>query len=265
MFRVKAKIVCQEKVGNNYFRCVIDAPRIAGMAHAGQFLNIKLSGKCGPLLRRPFSIHRAFGSKIEILYAALGPGTEVFSRKRLGEYLDVIGPLGNGFDWEAPAAGNNLKVLVAGGMGVAPLLFLAESIVTGPGGHGARSKPIVLIGAKTKNQIICEKAFKELGCSVKISTDDGSRGFKGKVTDLLKRVLWLTNNDERLTIFACGPRPMLKEVSRLSAKFNVSAQISLEEHLACGIGACLGCAVKTKSGYQRVCTEGPVFDADEIV
>lgn len=142
-------------------------------------------------------------------------------------------------------------------MGVAPLLFLAEKLT--------RNRTLVLIGAKTKSQILCGQEFKKLGCEVKIATDDGSQGHKGKVTDLLNKILPLAISHKPLAIYACGPRPMLKEISRLSQEYKIPAQISWEEHLACGIGACRGCVVKTKTGYQRVCQEGPVFTAPEII
>jgi dihydroorotate dehydrogenase electron transfer subunit len=122
-----------------------------------------------------------------------------------------------------------------------------------------------LLGAKTKKQILCEKEFKRLGCDVKISTDDGSRGCRGKVTDLLKKFLGAKSYELRVTIYACGPRPMLKEIAAISKRYNIPSQISLEEHMACGIGACLGCVVNTTAGYKRVCRDGPVFDAEEVV
>ena len=179
---------------------------------------------------------------------------------------------------------------MAGGMGVAPLLFLAEKLAYSVE-HIADSKnksilcakryplnAIVLIGAKTKGQILCEKEFKELGCEMKVSTDDGSQGFKGKATELLDNILAsrfrlhasgskkhvACSLQHAAQIYACGPRSMLKEISRVSKKYNIPAQVSLEEHMACGIGACLGCVVNTKEGFKRVCKEGPVFNADEI-
>ncbi|MDD5045304.1 MAG: dihydroorotate dehydrogenase electron transfer subunit, partial [Candidatus Omnitrophica bacterium] len=176
------------------------------------------------------------------------------SQKGAGEYLDVIGPLGNGFT--LPLTPYPLSLLVAGGMGVAPLVYLAEIL--------KRSKILVLIGAQSKSGIICEKEFKDLGCSVKIATDDGSCGFRGKVTELLSNIL-VTMDCRPATIYACGPRPMLKAVAEIAQKENIPAQISLEEHMACGIGACLGCAVNTRAGYKRVCKDGPVFGAEEII
>jgi dihydroorotate dehydrogenase electron transfer subunit len=198
------------------------------------------------------------------LYELKGIGTKGLSLSKPGEYLDVIGPLGNGFDFRKPLTANRKPILVAGGMGVAPLLFLAEKLVNGPWTMDHGQKPIILMGTKTKKQILCEKEFKQLGFDVKIATDDGSFGFKGKVTDLLDDFL-LTENPQPLTVFSCGPRPMLKELSRIASSQNIPAQVSLEEHMACGIGACLGCVVKTTYGYKRVCKDGPVFVAQDLV
>jgi len=274
MFHIKAKLLRNQRIKGSYLRCGLEASNIARSAIPGQFVNIKLTDGCEPLLRRPFGIHRVEGRNIEILYEVVGRGTEILAQKKPGEYLDIIGPLGNGFDYSAPAfqfrrrrtrlrRGSSAPVLVAGGMGVAPLLFLAERLAK-------CNKPyvightLVLIGTKTKSGLLCENDFRKLGCGVKIATDDGSRGFKGRVTELLKRIL-STVDCRQSTIYACGPKPMLKEVCRLAAGYKIPAQVSLEEHLACGVGACLGCVVNTTEGYQRVCKEGPVFQAETII
>lgn len=270
MFQIKAKLLRNQKIKDGYLRCSLEVFRIAQNACPGQFVNIKLTDNCQPLLRRPFSIHRVEGRNIEILYEVVGRGTEILAKKKAGEYLDIIGPLGNGFDCRRPTllgrqagTNNQRQILVAGGMGVAPLLFLAEYLAKRRL-HSARCTPLVLIGARTKGGLLCENDFKKLDCSVKISTDDGSTGLKGRVTDLLKTLL--SSNDQRPTIiYACGPKPMLKEVCRLSVRYKIPSQVSLEEHLACGIGACLGCVVNTTGGYQRVCKEGPVFEAETII
>ncbi|MDD5731035.1 MAG: dihydroorotate dehydrogenase electron transfer subunit [Candidatus Omnitrophica bacterium] len=252
MLKTKAKIVKNTRVAKNYHKILLSAAQIAKAAKPGQFLSIKVSDNYGPLLRRPFSVHRAAGSNIEVLYEVVGEGSRILSGRKPGEYLDIIGPLGNGFS----IARAGRPILVAGGMGVAPLVFLAEKLT----GSGA----LVLIGAKTKGHIPCEKEFINAGCEVKIATDDGSRGFKGYVTDLLKKTLSAADY-RRSTIYACGPGPMLKGVSRVSEERNIPAQVSLEAHMACGIGACLGCVVWTKDGYKRVCKEGPVFEANQII
>jgi dihydroorotate dehydrogenase electron transfer subunit len=255
MLQANVKILYNKKVKNGYFHMRLLSSGIAKQALPGQFLNIKVNESCEPLLRRPLSIHKVGGNNIEIFYAVVGEATKILSQRKPGEFLSVIGPLGNGFDCKAGKS----KVLVAGGMGVAPLVFLAKKLTKSI----AKNKPLVLIGAKTKNDILCEKEFKDLGCAVKIATDDGSKGFKGYVSELLS--ITLSTIDYRpSTIYACGPKHMLKEIVRLCNKHSIPAQVSLEEHMACGIGACLGCVVNTKKGFKRVCKEGPVFNGDEL-
>jgi dihydroorotate dehydrogenase electron transfer subunit len=279
MIQTKAELVYNKRLKGRYMRCMLYAPLMARKAGPGQFVNIKVSGDDVPLLRRPFSIHRVKGPNIEVIYELLGKGTELLSQRKAGEYLDVIGPLGNGFDYASCAMRHALCVLVAGGMGVAPLIFLTEKLMEGKS-QKSKVKILVLLGAKTKNQILCENEFKKLGCEIKIATDDGSRGFEGKVTELLEEVLApgsrLQAPGRKLVacslqlaaiIYACGPRPMLKEISRVSKRYGIPAQVSLEEHIACGIGACLGCVVKTQDTleYKRVCKDGPVFEASQII
>ena len=264
MFQIKAKLLHNPRVKDNYLHCALQAPKIAHNSSPGQFVNIKLTDRCIPLLRRPFSIHRVSGKNIEILYEVIGQGTEILAQKKSGEYLDVIGPLGNGFTFRIPNTEQLTSILVAGGMGVAPLIFLAEKLAEIKN-QKSKVKTLVLIGAKTKSKIICEKEFKELGCQVKIATDDGSRGFKGRVTELLRNILPSAISHQPSAIYACGPKPMLRAIAFVAKEHNIPAQISLEEHMACGIGACLGCAVNTELGFKRACKEGPVFNADEII
>jgi dihydroorotate dehydrogenase electron transfer subunit len=263
MFKIKAKILYNNKIKNNYLHCLLDAPAIARDALPGQFVNIRVSNAPDPLLRRPLSIHRARGRTLEVLYEVVGIGTELLSKRKSGEYLDLIGPLGKGFNLTPKTKGLK-NILVAGGMGVAPLLFLAERLAHSPQCPAVHRRPLVLVGAKTKKHLLCEKEFKDLGCEVRVSTDDGTKGYKGKITDLLKQIL-LTIDYGLSTIYACGPKPMSKEIAILSKRFKIPAQVSLEEHMACGIGACLGCTVTTADGYRLVCKDGPVFEAEKII
>ena len=270
----KSKVISNKKIKDNYFEIIIAAPEIAGSAQPGQFVNIKVSDGIEPLLRRPLSIHRIgkWQHGIKILYEVIGKGTEILSKKKEGEYLEVIGPLGNGF--RTTNYKPQTTILVAGGMGTAPLVFLAEKLREGKR-QKAKGKMLVLIGARTKKDILCEEEFKKLGCEVKIATDDGSRGFKGYVSDLLIRELSAFSSQPS-AIYACGPKLLLKEVSRISQEHHIPAQLSLESHMACGIGACMGCVIKQKAEgrkrkaddafeYQRVCKEGPVFEANQIL
>jgi len=207
----KIKIIKNYKIKENYFKIVLSNPYLAKNSQPGQFLNIKIDEDI--FLRRPFSIHRVKGNNLEILYEVVGKGTETLSKKKKGEYLDVIGPLGNGFNYQLPITNYQLPILVAGGIGVAPLAFLAQKLKEIP--NSKSQIPIVLIGAKNKNKILGEEEFKRWGFEVKIATDDGSRGFKGNVSDLLKHIL-STMNYELSTIYACGPYPMLKEIAKIA-------------------------------------------------
>lgn len=263
MHQEKAALRYNKSIGKNYFHLAFNSAKIAKAATAGQFVHVKIGTTQEPFLRRPFGIHRIKGNRVEILYEVIGGGTRLLSQKKQGSYIDVLGPLGNGYDYRYALIRRKTPVLVAGGIGVAPLLFLAEQL-TQNAKYKTQDNIEVLLGGKSKNQILCEKEFKKIGCDVTIATDDGSRGFKGKVTALLAETLSIIGH-RLVVIYACGPRPMLEEISRISTQRGIFAQVSLEEHMACGIGACLGCAIETKSGYQRVCKEGPVFDSEEIV
>lgn len=281
----KAKITFNKSLVSNYYKLSLKIHELSRLAAPGQFVTLRTKGANGVLLRRPFSIHglvydsesRVGRQKkifkpagIEILYAVLGKGTEALSRKKPGELIDVLGPLGNGFNYQLPITNCQLPILIGGGMGVAPLLFLAQkfrqcySLSVKPLSPVGGCHPLVLIGANTRQDILCQKEFENLGCDVRISTDNGSAGFKGNVIDLLKRVLGAGQGKEHAVIYACGPKPMLKAIARVSRQFSVSAQVSLDAYMACGLGVCLGCVVKTSEGNKRVCRDGPVFIAKKV-
>ncbi|MFA5004960.1 MAG: dihydroorotate dehydrogenase electron transfer subunit [Candidatus Omnitrophota bacterium] len=251
--QIKAEIISNQNVGARFWRCELSAARIARGAYPGQFVEIKINETGAPLLRRPLSIHYADKNKVVLLYEVLGPGTKALALKKPGEFLDLIGPLGEGFDISSGRK-NQESVLVAGGMGIAPILFLSK--ILDPG------KTSVIIGARTKDGLLCFKEFKKKGFRVQVATDDGSLGFKGKVTGLLEKFLAARPS---VNIYACGPQPMLKTIAKIAGKNNLPAQLSLEAHMACGIGACLGCVVSTTAGFKRVCKDGPVFMAGELL
>lgn len=252
---VKVKILSNIKVGDSYYKMTLEAPYIAGHATPGQFVQVRCSDGIDPLLRRPFSIHRlkAGGSRleaIEVLYEVIGRGTGILSGKKKGEYLDVLGPLGKGFT--LPRASSR-AVIIAGGIGVAPLVFLAEAL------KKKNIKTMVLIGAKTKSLVLCEQDFKGLGFETYIATDDGSCGSKGFVSKLFKP-------ETGTMAYACGPNPMLKCIAGMCKKKRIDCEVSLEEKMACGIGACLGCSVKVKGGRNKLaCKDGPVFEATDLL
>lgn len=261
---IKAKILSNEKTGHVYYKMVLAAPYIARLARPGQFVEIKCSDSFEPFLRRPFSIHRVKGEGlrvkgIEILYEVVGKGTEILSRKKQGDFIDVLGPLGNGFSLPQTANLKPRAIIIAGGIGAAPLVFLAEELTK------KKIKTIVLIGAKTKKLILCEKDFKKFTSEVYVSTDDGTYGCKGFVSKLFHNILKTTESNFETVVYVCGPHGMLKCIAQICEERNFECQVSLEENMACGIGACLGCVVKTKTGNKLACKDGPVFNAEEII
>ena len=260
MKQIEAKIVKNENIGSDFFRMQIASAYLAKTAKPGQFVEIRCSKETDPLLRRPIGVNRVVRGGIEILYEVVGRGTELMSGMKKNDLCDVIGPLGNGFDinTRAQERKSTRAILVAGGNGVAPLLFLAEKLAKN------RREVSVLIGGCSKNHILCEKDFKKTGAKVLISTEDGSKGHKGLVTALLNNLLHSTLHVQRFTIYACGPTGMLKAVSRIAQDNRVPCQVSLEERMACGVGVCLGCPVKIRNTYKMVCKDGPVFNAEEI-
>jgi dihydroorotate dehydrogenase electron transfer subunit len=267
--RSKAKILSNRKIKDRYYKMALACRGLAQKVLPGQFFMIKVRESPGILLRRPLSAHRVSRGALEFFYEAVGKGTQMLSVRKPQESIDLLGPLGNGFDCRLATSVDRKLILVAGGMGVAPLVFLAEKLTQLKAKSrkkqvgGRTGKILVLLGARTKEQLLCEKEFKKIGCDVKIATDDGSAGFQGRVTELLEESL-STSSYRLSAIYACGPQPMLKEVCRISSEKGIPAQVSLEAHMACGIGACLGCVVSTKDGYLRVCKEGPVFDAQRL-
>ncbi len=257
MRRLKAKIIEHKKVAQGFYKMRLASGFLAKNSTPGQFVEIKCSEGGEVLLRRPLGVHRILNGGIEVLYEVVGKGTELLSRKRPGDSVDVIGPLGNGFFIKRTTNDERrTTILIAGGVGVAPLVALAEEL------RKKKAVVTVIIGAKTKEHILCESNFKKMGCEVKVSTEDGSKGHKGLATDLLL----LTMDYQLFTIYACGPTAMLKSVAKIAETNRIPCQVSLEERMACGVGVCLGCPVKVKSGgYKMVCKDGPVFDAKEIV
>jgi len=265
MIQSAAKIIFNTRITGQSFHMGVLSPVLSRESKPGQFVTIKTGDTQDPLLRRPFSIHRVRKNQIEIFYEVVGKGSKHLSQKKTGEFLDVIGPLGNGFSLgdssgEIPGP----IILIGGGMGVAPLVFLAECLKNRKK-PGLKQKIIVLIGARTKSHIHCANDFKEIGCEVKIATDDGSCGFHGRITVLFEELLNKKFSLGADNIYACGPVPMMKALCLISGKHNLQTQISLESHMSCGFGACLGCVVNTRSGYKRVCKEGPVFQAEEVI
>jgi dihydroorotate dehydrogenase electron transfer subunit len=249
--------VLENRILNKDFRLlIIQRSNPSVDIGAGQFYMLQCSKTYDPLLKRPFSIFRFDDESLQFLYRIRGRGTRVLSSLRYGDIITAIGPLGNGF----PEPGSDF-IAVGGGVGIAPLMPLLEKF---------KKRGYLFYGAATKDEIV---AINDAGMFSKeffICTDDGTVGEKGRVTDLLE-ISFLFIQD-RLPIYACGPNPMLKSLSLILENKRSVCFVSLEEYMACGIGACLGCVVKCKEEnssmgwvYKRVCKEGPVFDIKEVI
>jgi dihydroorotate dehydrogenase electron transfer subunit len=256
MLEQTVQIIANERDTDAYFRLVLRAPQIAPLIQPGQFAHVRILPLTDALLRRPFSIFQATNETFSILYKTVGKGTEVLSRMRAGEELSVIAPLGHGFT--GPQPGGETPLLVAGGYGMAAMFLLAER---------SPQKGVVFVGGRRRVDILCEREFAAIGWEVRATTEDGSHGEKGLVTQPL--LAELQTKAPRRKVYACGPTPMLKAVGRLAAEFQVPAELSMDEQMCCGVGTCLTCVIPVKTGdgweYQRTCTEGPVFDARDIV
>lgn len=252
------EVVSIGEVRPGHYSLRICAPEIARISRPGQFLHILCGTGTAPLLRRPISICRADPASglLEVIFRVVGEGTALLSRARPGERIDVMGPLGSKFQFPEPGHARD-AVIVGGGVGIPPLLFLAEILRKEHPGADVH----VLLGGRSAEFILCDEAFRSIGCPPEIATDDGSLGHHGLVTDLLS--LRLSRNTVGM-VYTCGPTPMLKAVANLCGRAGTPCQASFEARMACGVGACLSCVIPTRGGYRRVCTEGPVFPADEI-
>lgn len=253
----KAIILSHTSAGRGYYRLVLKAPEAAVAAQPGQFVMLRVTENLDPLLARPFGISSVLSrSSIEIVYRVAGRGTMLLSGRKAGQELTLLGPLGKGFPM--PDKGS-LPVLVGGGSGFPPLHFLAQR---------ARARAHLFIGSRDKECLPPAgiiKSFKDVTGKVHIATEDGSMGTRGMTTDILSAFLMKMEQKSHLVLYACGPHAMLAAVSRISAGHSLPCYVSMEERMACGLGACMGCSIPQKAGgYKRACKEGPVFDAKEI-
>lgn len=253
MRQVIAQVISNSQITADYYLMWLDSPDIANEARPGQFVMVR----CGrdTLLRRPFSIHQRDGHNIALLFTAVGKGTDWLSRRQSGDNIDILGPLGNGFTIRHTA--KNL-LLVAGGMGIAPMVFLAQEA------SQKNYEVVTLAGAHTAGQIDLEGHLPG-GIRLICVAEDGSLLKKGLVTEFVPDYFGWADQ-----IFACGPVPMYHHIAEdilpLKKQLgNKSIQVSLEMRMGCGLGACYACTVKTKSGLKQVCRDGPVFDLNEVI
>lgn len=255
--QVYAKLVGKEKLLEGLYKFSVEAKEIVDSAKPGNFIEIRINENLDPFLRRPISIYSLDKENgiLEFIFQIRGKGTEILAKKEEGDLIDVIGPLGSGtFKFE----GKKKIAIIGGGIGIFPLFELAKQAKkTGINVH-------TYLGFRRKELVTLEKEFEAVSSKLTITTDDGSYAEKGFAINFLSDDL---NNEKFDGIYACGPLPMLKAVKKLAEEKGISCQISLEEKMGCGLGVCLGCAVKTAASpkdapeYVHVCKAGPVFNS----
>lgn len=248
----RVEVLANERVAEGVGLLALRAPRIAGTVRPGQFVHLRIATGTDFILRRPFSVHRASDETIEILYQVLGRGTRELADAGRGRVMDAIGALGTG--WEV-GEGVSHALLVAGGLGAAPLGMLAEQLA-------ARGVAVsVAQGAPCAERLVARELFESVARRVELATDDGSAGERGFVTLASARLI---AEDRPDVVCVCGPEVMARAVAKQAADTGAACKVSLERLMACGVGACLSCVVTTVHGRKRACCDGPVFDAEEV-
>ena len=255
-YQENATVTRVEQLTEKNYRLTFKAPLIAETAKPGQFVMIRTSIGHDPMLRRPFSVHQVLGDgQIQVYFKEVGRGTSILAHAKLGDTFSVFGPLGRGYKITQETS----SILVGGGLGIAPLLLLLK--------ENCRMKKncandLVILGGRSRDEVepLLED-FKQYGVTIRVSTDDGSLGHHGYVTEILKSLDFSSGS----TVYACGPEPMMSGIASICHEHKVACQVSVESVMACGMGACLGCSRPDKKGsYTHVCLNGPVFDAEKL-
>ncbi len=251
MFDIEVKIKENKRVSPDLWVLTYKCPKVAKKILPGQFLQFKLRNSTDPYLRRPFSVYKIKGDIIEILYEAVGVGTKLMTEMEPGETLTVLGPLGT---WFTPQKKKKV-IMVGGGVGAAPLVFMGQCY----------PYEKMLLGFRDKDAVLPKSEADGKHSGWIYATNDGSVGMKGFITVPLEKILKEEGAKDNYFIYSCGPQPMLHEVVRLAQKYNVEGEVSLDERMGCGMGACLGCVALTCNGYLASCRYGPIFKIRDLV
>ncbi len=241
------ELVSKKALNDGLWDFTVKCPEMAEQTKPGQFLHILCGGDA--YLRRPISVCEVLEDSIRFIFQVKGIGTDELSKKNVGDMLDILGPLGNGFDLSDCGS---RPLLIGGGIGIFPLLEAAKKIGSSAG---------VLLGFRSESDVVLTEDFSKYTDTVFVATNDGSCGFKGLVTDLLRSI---AKSNSVSCIYTCGPMPMMHAVTEVAKEFGIPAYASLEERMGCGVGACVTCACTVAGERKRVCKDGPVFNALEV-
>jgi dihydroorotate dehydrogenase electron transfer subunit len=264
---VDAVVRANTRLSRDFNVLALEAPAIAGQAEPGQFVMVKTSPGLTPLLRRPYSLFEILRDSqgtptgFSLISKRVGIGSQLLYDASPGQCLPCLGPLGRPFELvTAPAR----VWMVAGGVGLAPFAALTEAC------RARGIRPTLFYGARTASELFCLDLFARLGTEIVLATEDGTRGVEGRVTVPLEQALASAGVLPPVTLYACGPEPMLKQVALLASRHNCASQVSMERLMGCGVGGCYSCAVRVRgasgqSRYDRVCLDGPVFRGEDIV
>ena len=259
-FDLPTEVISNEPVAEDHYLLRCSCPEIAASALPGQFIHVLIPQGSGLLLRRPFTIYTVEGDEITMLYQLIGEGTTVLSGLKRSDSIRVLGPLGNTFEISPTP---HPAIIVGGGAGIASLLLLAAAL------RDRDVHTLGLVGSMNRARLLSVEDLKAIGVETHIATDDGSVGHHGFVTELLTHTLE-THELQNPIIYACGPDGMLRAVTKIAQDYRIPTQLAMENRMGCALGVCLGCVCKVQMPdggfeYQRVCTEGPVFNAEDIV
>jgi dihydroorotate dehydrogenase electron transfer subunit len=247
-------ILNNTRLSEYYYLADIHLPSMASRARPGQFLLVQAQANTtSPLLKIPLAVYDKTDESLMVLYRIRGQKTQRLCQKSKGTSIEVLGPLGNSFDWHGLT---HTVILIAGGCGIASLQLLAKRL------RSKNIEVVVLSGARCKDELVEVKRFEALGCTVMCATDDGSEGFKGNVIDLF---LAQQRRYAQFQVCASGPESMLRHIASLAKAYSFEAQLSFESYMACGIGVCRGCAVDVRGDYKLCCQDGPIFKAKDIL
>ena len=266
IYQADSTVLVNQKIGEGCFKLNLSCPPIAQESRPGHFIHIQVNPYYFPLLRRAFSIYDTDGKDtIQVVFKVVGSGTYLLSQKQPGDQMDLLGPLGNNF---AELESDEIGIMLAGGLGIVPVYFYAKELIK----SNAGSRIYFLYGAKNRSELYCRNDTDRLKIRLFYSTDDGSFGFKGYLTQLLEEVIAKEKLPvSKIKIYACGPESMLARLSDYAVSNNLFCELSLEVGMPCGMGTCMGCVVKCQPdknqgvSYKRVCREGPIFKAGEVV
>lgn len=261
IFNPQVRVVENIRILPDLHRLTCESQHIASRALPGNFVQARVGRGLDPIFRRPMSINNAYDNRFDMVFRLIGKGTKILAETEVGQIMDILGPLGNSF--RVPQE-DEKAVMVAGGVGYPPLHFFSKYLIEQK--NYPKENILYLFGMRSIGELAMAEDVLELGIETLFSTDDGTHGYHGFVTTLFEEIYAKRLRHEKIRVYTCGPTAMMKRLAQIALSFRIPLQVSLEGAMPCGVGTCLGCAVRKRdeNDYYRVCKEGPVFDAEMV-